>query len=192
MPSGADKGVGDKGPIIVVSGPPGSGKSTIAYRLSGELGLRYLSTGSIFREIARSMGVSLVELSRMAERDPSIDLLIDKRTIEEASRGRVVIDSHLAAWLIHDRADYLIYTKAPLPVRARRVAERDGIPVWRAYEEVLAREYSQWRRYKKYYGIDVLDLSIFHLVIDTGVYGREEAYRLALEGARARLGKNLI
>ncbi|MEB3861268.1 MAG: AAA family ATPase [Desulfurococcales archaeon] len=192
MPSRGPKRVDNKRLVIVVSGSPGSGKSTIARRLAGDLGLRYLSTGSIFRETARKLGISLVELSVMAESDPSIDLMIDKRTIEEARRGGVVIDSHLAAWLIHDIADYLVYTKAPLMVRARRVAERDKVSLGEALEEIVAREYSQWRRFKRYYGIDVRDLGIFDIIIDTYTYGREEAYRAAVEGLRLALGKDLI
>lgn len=191
MPSRGSTQVDNRGPVIVVSGAPGSGKSTIAKRLAGELGLRYLSTGSIFRETARRMGVTLVELSRMAEQDPRLDVMIDRRTVEEASRGNVVIDSHLAAWIIHDIADYLVYTKAPLMVRARRVAERDGTTLREAVEEIVAREYSQWRRFRRYYGIDTRDLSIFNIIIDTYTYDREEAYRLALEGLRLALGKDL-
>ncbi len=128
----------------------------------------------------------------MAESDPSIDLMIDRRTVEEARRGGVVIDSHLAAWLIHDIADYLVYTKAPLMVRARRVAERDGMSIAEALEEIVAREYSQWRRFKRYYGIDVRYLGIFDIIIDTHTYGRDEAYKTAIEGLRLAVSKDLI
>jgi len=187
MPGGDDIRADRRGPVIIVSGPPGSGKSTYARRLAGDLGLRLFSTGAIFRRIASEMGLSLVELSRLAERDPSIDLRIDRATLEEARRGGVVIDSHLAAWIAWRHADYLVYVKAPLWVRAARIAARDGSPLEDALYEAAEREASQWERFSRLYGVDIRDTSIFHVVVDTSSYGVEETYRIILEGARRLL-----
>ncbi len=176
-----------RGPVIVVSGPPGSGKSTYARRLAEDLGLEYYSTGSIFRRIAAERGLSLEELSRLAERDPSIDLMIDRATVEAAGRGGLVIDSHLAAWLLAGSADLLVYVKAPLPVRVERIASRDGVDVWSALKETLAREWSQRERFLRLYGVDIWDTSIFDVVVDTSVYNVEEAYRIIATAAREAL-----
>jgi len=110
-----------KGPIIVISGQPGSGKSTYARRLANDLGLRYFTTGQAFRELAKRLGMNLMELNEAAERDPSIDLEIDRAALREAEKGCVVIDSHLAGWTLREVADVAIYVKASLPVRAQRL-----------------------------------------------------------------------
>ncbi len=187
MPSGADIRADRRGPVVIVSGPPGSGKSTYARRLAKDLGLRLFSTGAIFRRIASDLGVSLVELSRLAEEDPSIDLRIDRATLEEASKGGVVIDSHLAAWIAWTHADYLVYVKAPLWIRAERIAARDGVSLEDALYEAAEREASQWERFSRLYGVDIRDTSIFHVVVDTSVYSVEETYRIILEGAVRRV-----
>jgi cytidylate kinase len=126
-------------------------------------------------------------LNKLAEGDPSIDLEVDRRTIQVACEGNVVVDSHLAAWMLAGRADVLVYVKAPLMVRAERIARRDGRSLEEALEEIVRREESHWARFKRYYGVDVTDLSIFHLVVDTNAYTIEEAYEIIKKAVTTRI-----
>ena len=73
--------------VIAVSGQPASGKTTYARYLAEVYGLRYVSSGKLFRECAKRMGISLLELHRIAERDYSIDREVDSRALEEAKKG---------------------------------------------------------------------------------------------------------
>jgi len=153
--------------VIAISGTPGSGKSTCAKILAKKYGLRYISAGRLFREIAREKGISVEELHKLAEKDYEIDKYVDSRSIEEAKKGNVVIEGHLTAWILKDIADVKIFLKASLEERAKRVSQRDKIPIDKALEEISFREKSNKERFKKIYNIDVNDLSIFDLVIDT-------------------------
>jgi len=177
-----------KGPIIVISGQPGSGKSTYARRLANDLGLRYFTTGQAFRELAKRLGMDLMELNKAAERDPSIDLEIDRAALREAEKGCVVIDSHLAGWTLREVADVAIYVKASLPVRAQRLALRDSRPYAEALREASGRELSHWRRFYEYYGVDLRDLSGYDLVLDTTRLSVEEAYDIILTFVKKSLG----
>ena len=165
-------------PTIAVSGPPGSGKTTYARRLAEDLGLEFYSAGMLFRELARRKGVSLLELNELAARDPTIDVEIDRMTRELGEKGGVVIEGHLVAWILRDIADVKVYVTAPLEVRVSRIAARDGISVEEAARETLRREMLHRKRFIEYYGVDIEDLSIFDLVVDTSKAGVDEIYEV--------------
>lgn len=168
---------------------PGSGKSTLARRIAEWLGLRLVSAGGLFRSLAAQRGLTLSELSRIAEEDPSIDRVIDEMSLSEASRGCVVIDAHIAGWILKGVAHFRIYLVAPEDVRAKRIAERDGKSYEEALSELRVREESEWRRFKTYYNIDIKDLSGFDLVINTASFNADEVFEISKKAIELRLGK---
>lgn len=180
------------GPVVTVSGPHGTGKSTYARALAEALGLRYVCAGELFREIAKERKMTLEAFSKMAANDPAIDKMIDERTQAEAKRGGVVIDAQLGAWMVKDLAQVKVLITAPDEVRFRRIAKRDRISVAAAKKETLARELIQKRRYKKYYGINVDDLSIYHLKIDTSLHPTEKTKSIVIESVRGLLERKKL
>jgi cytidylate kinase len=160
--------------LLTVSGPAGSGKSTTAADLAGTLGLEHVSGGDIFRTLAAERGYTPVEFNELAEEDQQIDRDLDRRLREIAlSRDGLVLESRLAGWLAGGYADFRIWLDAPMPVRAARVAEREGKNVDQAREETRRREQSEAKRYEEYYGIDVRDLSIYDIALNTARWSPE-------------------
>jgi len=160
--------------LITVSGPAGSGKSTAAAALAEALGYEHVSGGDIFRSLADDRGVSTVEFNRLAEEDDQIDRDLDCRLREIArERDDLVLESRLAGWMAGDHADFRLWLDAPLSVRASRIAEREGKSQDDAREETVARADSEARRYREYYGIDIADLSIYDLALNTARLGPE-------------------
>ncbi len=177
------------GPVITLSGPHGTGKSTYAKALAKALGLRYVCAGELFRDLAKERGMSLEEFSSLAAKDPGIDKMIDERTKAEAEKGGVVIDAQLGAWIVKDLAQARLLLSAPDEIRFKRIAERDGTSILEARKETQAREEIQKQRYKKYYGIDVDDLSIYDLKIDTSQHSVDETTSLIIESVKNFLAK---
>jgi cytidylate kinase len=154
--------------LLTVSGPPGGGKSTTAAYLADHFDLEHVSGGDIFRELAAENGMSLAEFNELAESDDQIDRDLDHRLYETArERDGLVLESRLSGWLAADHADFRFWLDAPLEVRAERVAAREDKPVGVAQEETREREASEALRYEEYYGIDITNVSIYDLVVNT-------------------------
>ena len=178
-----------QGLIITISGPHGTGKSTYARALADALNLRYVCAGELFRELAKERKMSLEDFSRLAEKDPSVDRMIDERTKMKAKEGGVVIDAQLGAWMLKDLADVKVLLVASDDVRFKRIAQRERMSLEAARRETLAREEIQKRRYEKYYGIDVDDLSIYDLKINTGTYPIDRTKSIIIDSVRSFLAK---
>ncbi len=153
--------------VITFSGLHGAGKSTYAKYISREFDLRYVSAGDIARKTAREMGLTITELTDLAGRDPSLDKCMDDATRREAKKGSVVLDGQLAGWMAGEFADIRIYLTASMDIRVSRLASRDGVSLSEAKRELLHREKAEKERYKSLYGIDVGDLSIYEVILDT-------------------------
>ena len=169
--------------IITVSGPHGTGKSTYAAQLADALRIRHVSAGAVFRRIAKEKKISLEELGEKALEDPSIDKLVDQRTIAEADKGNVVIDGQLAGWILKDRSDLRIYLTAPEDIRLERIAKRDKVGLREARAQTEQRESVQRERYLRHYGFQVEDRSIYHLILDTSLGSIEDTAKVLVSAA---------
>ncbi|WP_266078221.1 (d)CMP kinase [Haladaptatus caseinilyticus] len=161
--------------LLTVSGPPGSGKSTTAEGLAEIFGLEHVSGGDIFRELAAERDLTPLEFNKLAEEDEEIDRDLDRRLREIAvERDDVVLESRLAGWLAGEHADFRIWLDAPLDVRAARIADREEKAVEQAATETRARAGSEAQRYDEYYNIDITDLTIYDLSINTARWDPED------------------
>lgn len=172
--------------LVTVSGPAGSGKSTLAANLAGAFSYEHVSGGDIFRDIAAERGLTPLELNRLAEDEDQIDRDLDRRLRSTARDGEdIVLESRLAGWMAAEYADLRIWLDAPVDVRATRIADREEKSVEQAREETRARAESEALRYEEYYGIDIDDLSIYDLVINTARWTPEGVLSLTTQAVDA-------
>ncbi|CCQ37521.1 cytidylate kinase [Natronomonas moolapensis 8.8.11] len=154
--------------LITISGPAGSGKSTVAAGLAERLGSEHVSGGDIFRDLAAERDLTPLELNKLAEEDDSIDRDLDRRQRDlAAEREDLVLESRLAGWMAGTHADFRIWLDAPLDIRAERIADREDKAVQTAREETVERADSEALRYREYYGVDIDDLGIYDLSLNT-------------------------
>ncbi len=173
--------------LITLSGLPGSGTSTVARLVATELGVDHLDGGTVFRTVAAEQGMSLAVYAAMAEHDENIDRALDDRLTERARQGDVLLESRLSGWLAtRANLDALrVWIACDEVERARRVGGRDGHDAEGALRHNQQRETSERARYLGYYDIDLTDLSIYDLVLDSTDVGPEELVAAITTAARA-------
>lgn len=158
---------------ITISGPPGSGKSTLSRMVSVRLGTELLSMGDIFRKMAEDRCMSLEEFGLLAKGNEMIDRMIDEEQKKIAKeKDNIILEGRLSGFLVD--ADLKVWLKAPLKIRAERIAKRESKPVPAAMRETSERELCERERYLTFYDIDIKDLSVYDLIIDSSRWRPEE------------------
>lgn len=169
--------------IITIGGPPGSGKSTAAERLSRRLGVRLVCAGQMFREMARERNLSLAEFGRLAEKEWDIDRELDKRVLAEA-QGDVIVEGRLSGPLLALKGidAFRVYLDAEPEIRAARTADRERKHLPEALKEIQERERSETQRYRDIYGVDIWDTTMYDLVIDSSAMTPDEVLDRIVQG----------
>ncbi len=157
--------------IITIGGKAGSGKSTIAKELAKKLNLKHYSIGDLQRNIAKEKGITLIELSKLEEKDSSIDKELEEKQKELGTKNdNFVIDGRLSAFFIPNSIK--IFLDADEKIRAERIL-KDGRSteksedIDKAIKNIKKREESENNRFKKYYGFNCYDKTEYDFTIDT-------------------------
>jgi cytidylate kinase len=172
---------------ITVSGLPGSGTTSLSRYLAERTGFSMISAGEVFRQLAQEHAMDLAAFGRLAEEDPAFDKMIDARQKEiAAGRDNIIVEGRLSGWMVEE-ADLRIWLYAPISCRIKRIAFRDQVPD-EATTKVLTleREHCEAGRYLSYYSIDINDMSIYHLIINSEHWG-VDGLGAIVEAALAKL-----
>lgn len=159
---------------ITVSGLPGSGTTSLSRYLSQRHGFTMISAGEVFRELAKEHSMGLAEFGRLAQENPAFDKMIDARQKEIAEqRDDIIVEGRLSGWMVPG-ANLKIWLFAPIGCRIKRIVSRDQIADEKTAEKItIEREQCEAGRYHSYYNIDINDLSIYHIVLNSEHWGVE-------------------
>lgn len=160
------------GPTITISGPAASGKSSTAKMVAEKLGLKHISMGMIFREMANEVGLTLEEF--LKDSTAKFHNKADKRQLEYAMTGGVLVEGRLGGWVAGTHADIRIWLTAPQQCRINRYAERQKVSLDTATELLVKRDTIDLANYKRIYNIDFSDLYIYDFVISNEYTNLEE------------------
>ena len=157
--------------IITISGTVGSGKSSVGILVAKKLGFKYYCIGDLRREMAKKRGISLAELNKLGEKDPSTDLEPDKFAEEKGKiENNFVMVGRTSFHFIPKSVK--IFLDVDPKTGAERVLNHNRNNekynnLNEAIEKIRIRLESDELRYRKYYNLNIFDKKNYDYVIDT-------------------------
>lgn len=160
---------------ITITGNLGSGKSTVCRELA-KIDYQIVSTGTIFREIAKERGLSVKELNEEVNKEIAagrhdIDDMIDNRSKKLGEElDNAVFDSRLAWNFVGE--SFKVFLTVDINEAAARVFHdnRDTetyASVQECKQALLERQLLEQERFAKLYGIDYYNMNNYNLVLET-------------------------
>jgi len=145
---------------IALCGFLGSGCTEVAEILAGEFGLETYNTSKVLKSIK-----NLDSLSRSGEID--IDEIL-KNKLEEILKIDNIIVEGRSAFMILDRKDVIkIFLNGSFENRVKHVAERRGISIEDAKDDVQRSDKERSQMYKMLFGKDCADVSNYDFALNT-------------------------
>jgi predicted cytidylate kinase len=185
------------GRSIVVNGDLGSGKTTVTVGLAETLGLRRISIGDLYRQMAQERGMTALQLNLHAELDDAVDGYVDQLQAKIAASGeQLIVDSRLA-WVFFKDA-FKIHLVTDPTVAALRVLTRPANDVERyasleeALERLNSRSESERMRFLTRYGADKHRLRNYDLICDTTAADSAEVIEHSVAAFEGRLGAEIL
>jgi len=174
--------------VICICGLAGSGKSTLAKKLARKYRLKYYSGGDALKALAVEEGYKPrkhgwweteegMRFLQERKKNPNFDEAIDKKFLEIAKKGNVILDSWTMPWLLKE--GFKIWLEASSEKRAVRIAKRDRMSVNDALKALAEKEARTRSIYKRLYGFNLgEDFEPFHLILDTDELEAEEVFQV--------------
>lgn len=163
---------------ITIAGDLGSGKSTIGKAIAKEWKYNFYSTGDIFRKLSAEKGLNILEGNKLGEYDRSFDDEVDNYSAKIGKQeDDFIFDSRLAWHFIPDSLSIYFYCDAEIAAKRIYSAQRDDERTTSVEDMILsnkARRLSEIKRYQDLYGLDILKLTNYDLVLDTSYHTSSE------------------
>jgi len=166
--------------IVTIGGLAGSGTTTASKILSKKMGVPYISAGDIFRQMAAERNMDILQFSKFAENNIKIDKEIDRRQAQIASESQnLIVEGRLSAFFVE--ADLRVCFIAPIDIRAERISQRENKPPNTVKEEISQRGESEAKRYLEIHNIDIGNLEIYDLIINTHSFHAESVVSIIIK-----------
>ena len=165
---------------ITVSGPPGSGTSTLVERLAVENSWSSLNGGDIFRNEAKNRELTVGEFSDLCKSNLEVDKTLDDTLKNEISNpnGSEIIESRLSGWWAYQmEIDCIrVWVNVSPEECARRIQNREGGLFENQLSLSQQRQIDDKERYRILYDIDLDDMSPYTLIIDASEITADEVF----------------
>lgn len=159
--------------IITIAGDHASGQGTLSDKLHERLGYEIYRNGQYIRQLAKSMGMSIIKFQEYLDEHEELDREIEKKASEYANtHDNLIIDAKLGWYSVPN--SFKVYLKVNIDVAALRIfhdeKRRDtekSNSIDEVKQKIVYRYNEESTRWFKTYGIKREDMSNYDLIIDT-------------------------
>ncbi|MFH1544518.1 MAG: cytidylate kinase family protein [archaeon] len=150
--------------IVTIGGYKGTETRELSKLLALETGMKYIGEEEIEKRIS---GES--EEERSEKRKEEI--------MREGEKEETIIE-HVLSGLMLENAEAKVFLLSGKKMRARRISEKEGVEMDQAIERIEAMDKEIRDDYLKYYGVNLLDLKDYDLVLNVDKLDRESAVKI--------------
>ena len=111
---------------IIITGTPGTGKTTLSKRLSKKLNFYYLDVNKIISQYKLSEGydrkrkTKIIDINKLNKK-----LILEVKNIKKSGKyNGIIIDSHLSHYFPREYADFCIVTKCGIKELNKRLKKK--------------------------------------------------------------------
>jgi len=132
-------------------------------------------------QLSQKMEIPLTTILERSKSIPDFDYAVDKEQLRQAKKGKCVVGSRLAAWLLKDLA-FTVYLEAEINERVKNIIRREGGVDSEVYKLTQDRDCNDRARFFNLYEIDNNDYRFVDLIVKTANRSVEEIAQIIIEG----------
>ncbi len=168
--------------MVTISGPPGSGTSTLVSKLSNDRNWNFINGGDIFRSAANSKGISVEEFSALCKSDLETDKSLDYKLKEimTSKNPPEIMESRLCGWWAEQLEINCkkIWISVSEEERAKRIQHREGGLYSDCLKKSKSRQKDDMDRYMTLYKINLDDMSPYDLIVEADDKNEDDVFQL--------------
>ena len=103
-----------------------------------------------------------------------------KSALSTKYADNLIVEGRLSAYFV-DNADLKVWLVTPFDVRSERISDREDKSVDVAKQEIITREKSEALRYMEIHNIDISNMDIYDIIINTGTFNPENVSEIIIQ-----------
>ncbi len=167
---------------IALAGQLGAGCTEVAEIIVRKTGIKMFNSEAFIRKFVADSAMKFSNFEEyISSGEIRIDRIIEGLVLDTVNlESRVIVEGRSAFFLLKKEGIFKVLLVADDKFRTSRIAERRGIPLEEAEEEIKHSDEERGNLVKRFYGLNWLDPKNYHLVINTSFKKMEDVAETVL------------